>query len=283
MKPSPIFLRLTMIILTLAMPLSACNAFANDPPPAPTATQPALAEATPGPTVTQAPPAQTPAGDADQSAPVAALVLDGVAQQVATLEVAAVPPGSDTMWWQVTPQHTLLWLYGYPVSGHALQPQIFIYPVEDLGVNQAAAQAAQGLQTLLRDQQAGQNMPFLPLSGDLQVLHAQVKYLDFKNGKGVRFVTQLGNGMAPVNDHALFYTYQGLTGDGRYYLAAVLPLNLPDLPADGNDTAGLPLEFTSNYPVYVASMVNQLNLEPDDAYTPGLGRLDALVQSIEVK
>ena len=63
-------------------------------------------------------------------------------------------------------------------------------------------------------------------------MHVQVQYLDFKSGTGVRFLTQFNNGMAPVNNHDLIYTFQGLTSDGKYYIAAVLPVTHPDLPAN---------------------------------------------------
>jgi hypothetical protein len=75
-------------------------------------------------------------------------------------------------------------LQGYPISEHLLQPQIFVYPLADLAMNQAAGNTAQGLQILPQDQQAVQVMPYLPLYNPAQVLHTQVKYLDFKNGQG---------------------------------------------------------------------------------------------------
>jgi hypothetical protein len=94
-------------------------------------------------------------------------------------------------------------------------------------------------------------------------MHVQVQYLDFKNGKGVRFLTWYSQGIMPVNNHELIYTYQGLTGDGTYYVAAVLPVNHPSLPADGKVTGNEPPEFTSNYTAYIASVVNTLNRDVD--------------------
>ncbi|RPI84425.1 MAG: hypothetical protein EHM41_13455 [Chloroflexi bacterium] len=227
-------------------------------------------------------PTQTPA-PAEPTVPSAALDLNGLAQAAATLVLPAVQPGADNPGAVAMPQRTLLWLYGYPITAHVREPQIFIFSVEDLSMYEAAARAAQDLQTLLQSQPEGQTLPFLPLASDVQQMHTQVKTLEFKNGQGVRYLTQYGNGMSPINNQQVFYTFQGLTNDGQYYVAAVLPVYLTGLPSYPTDTANLPLEFTSDYPNYVASMVNQLNLLNASDYAPDLGKLDALVMSIEVK
>jgi hypothetical protein len=209
--------------------------------------------------------------------------MDGLAQAVATLVLPAVQPGADNPGAVAMPQRTLLWLYGYPVSAHAREPQIFLFTVKDLEMYDPAAQAVQDLQALLQSQPEGKTLPFLPLTSDVQQMHAQVKPLDFKDGKGVRFLTQYGNGMSPINNQQIFYAFQGLTDDGKYYVAAVLPVFLNGLPSYPTDTSNLPLEFNSDYLTYVANTVNQLNLQPASDCAPDLGKLDALVQSIEVK
>ena len=68
-------------------------------------------------------------------------------------------------------------------------------------------------------------MPFLPLFNAAQVMHTHLQYLDFKNGQGLRYLTEFDQGIIPINNYELIYTYQGLTGDGKYYVAAVLPVN----------------------------------------------------------
>ena len=206
------------------------------------------------------------------------LDLSGVAQK-ATIETVSMPTFS---WWEDAPLYRRATLQGYPVTDHGYKPRIYIYPAADLvSASVDAANIADHLQALLQTQKTGDKLPFLPLITDVQVMHAQVQYLDFKSGKGVRFLTQYNNGMAPVNNHDLIYTFQGLTSDGKYYIAAVLPLTNPDLPADslsgGNVGAG------KNYLNYVANTVTLLNGQPASRFTPDLAKLDALIQSIEVK
>jgi hypothetical protein len=206
----------------------------------------------------------------------------GVAQRFTSQVVAAVPVSADAPWWQVMPQYTLLTLEGYPISNR-VTPQIYIYPVKDLGVNQTAQQAAQDLQVLLQSRQTGETLPCLPLLGDVQMMHAQVQYLDFQNGKGVRFLTQYANGIVPINNHELFYAYQGLTDDGLYYVAVVLAVNLPGLPADATAMDGLPTDFMANYLQYKADTVGMLDQQPASAYSPDLSTLDAMMQSMVIK
>ena len=62
--------------------------------------------------------------------------------------VAAVPASDAPPYWEVLPEYTRVTLQGYPVSSHLMQPQIFIYPVEELiKVNEGTGQIAAALQT----------------------------------------------------------------------------------------------------------------------------------------
>ena len=165
-----------------------------------------------------------------------------------------------------------------------MMPQIFIYPVTELGeANEGAGQIVASLQTLLQSPHEIPNMPFLPLFNASQMMHAHVQYLDFKNGQGLRYLTEFDQGIIPINNHELIYTYQGLTSDGRYYVAAVLPANHPSLPADGTVSGNEPPEFTSDFPTYLANVVDVLNAQAANTFTPDLAQLDAMMSSLEVK
>jgi hypothetical protein len=87
----------------------------------------------------------------------------------------------------------------------------------------------------------------------------------------------------PINNYELIYTDQGLTDDGKYYVAAVLPVNNPSLPADGNVTGNEPPEFTSDFPTYLTNVVQALNPQAANTFTPDLTQLDALMSSLEIK
>jgi hypothetical protein len=291
MKLDTIPLRRAMLIIPLVMVLvlSACNVVVNLPNQSPTATQSMPAVPTANPPAAEVLPTQvaaptpTPAVNAGQSTPLLAVNLNAIAQDVTWQEVPAVPPSTEAPWWQAMPEYLRITLQGYPITDHVKQPQIYVFPVKDLGVNEAAGRVVASLQTLLQDHQLGQSMPYLPLTSDNQMMHAQVQYLNFANGQGVRFLTQLANGIVPINNHELFYTYQGLTNDNLYYLAVVLPVYLSGLPTYPDATDNLPLEYSSDYPTYISNTVNQLNLSSAGDYQPDLSMLDAMIQSIEIK
>ncbi len=271
-------------LLTVVLLLNSCAGASVQPtatlPPAQPATATPQPADTPVPLPTQAPaqPTQSPSGASGSIS----LDLSGVAQDQTVETVAAVPHSTEGPWWEAMPQYTQVTLQGYPITNHLLKPQIFIYPVKDLGVNPVAGAIMAKLQTQLQNQQAGQDIPYLPLYNAAQVMHAQVKYLDFKSGKGVRFLTQFDQALLPINNYELIYTFQGLTSDGKYYIAVVLPVTNPELPATQQVSPQQETEL-SDFPAYMAKTVAWLEQQPGSSFTPDLSKLDGMIQSIEIK
>ncbi len=266
-------------LLAISLLLSACStAGTTTPQPNPTATSAPVG--TSEPTSTTAP-ATVPATD---DSPDISLDAGDIATNFQVETVAAVPASENVPYWELLPEYTQVTLQGYPISNHLMQPQIFIYPVPALAeVNEGAGQIVAALQTLLQSPQESPTMPFLPLFNATQVLHTHVQYLEFKSGQGVRYVTEFAQGIVPINNYELIYTYQGVTSDGQYYVAAVLPVAHPSLPADGNVTGNEPPEFTGDFPTYLANVVSALNPQAANTFTPDLTKLDAMMSSLEIK
>jgi hypothetical protein len=237
---------------------------------------------TPGPQPTQ-PPVQ-PTQPASGASGDISLNYSGVARDVTRETVAAVPASADGPAFEVLPEYRRLTLQGYPNANHQSKPQIFIYPVIGLtSTNASAGKMVADLQALLQTRQAGAQMPFMPLPfSSKQAIDIQVQSLDFKGGTGVRFLTQFANGMAPVNNQQLIYSFQGLTSDGKYYVAAILPVINPKLPAGDQFEAGQ-AKMGQEYLDYLFKTSAMLSQQPADSFTPDLNKLDALVRSIEVK
>ena len=281
--------RSTAILLTsllaTALMLSAC--FPADPTSTPNPTAATTPLAVLESTATTAPSATAPAATAVPTPDGSLhLLLDtgSLATGLQTETVAAVSASENAPYWEVLPEYTRATLQGYPLSSHSIQPQIFIYPVQDLEkVNEGAGKVVVSLQTLLKSPQEIPTMPFLPLVNAVQVMHAHIQYLDFKNGQGLRYLTAFSQGIVPINNYELIYTYQGLTSDGKYYVAAMLPVNHPSLPADGQVTGKEPPEFTSDFPAYRANVAKALNTQAANTFTPDLTHLDALMSSLEIK
>jgi hypothetical protein len=175
---------------------------------------------------------------------------------------------------------------GYPLSGTFHEPQILIYPAQEYGaIDPSVAQIVIRLQQVLQNKPTDvDSLPFLPIWNAGQFMQANIEYLDFQNGSGVRFLTQYGQAAWPVNNTDLFYTFQGLTGDGKWYVSAIFPVSHPSLPQDGNGIQDSdPGAFAQNFPNYLAQIETQLSSLPGDSFTPSLLSLDALVGSLEVK
>ena len=265
---APVFLMLIAVLL-----LAACQ------PAAPTALV-----ASPQPS--QPPPQPTePIGEIQTGV---SFDYSAVAQSATLETVPAQTAAADAPNWEGAPEFQRLTLQGYAVADHPIQPQIFIYPVADLAAaNERMGEAAADLQALLQSRQPGEQIPYLPLLASAkEVLIARVDYLDFQGGSGVRFLTQAGNGLAPVNNSALVYTFQGLTSDGKYYISAVLPVTHPDLGAETTPDEEMINAITADpgyYASYLAEKTAWLDGQPAASFTPDLDKLDALIRSIAVR
>lgn len=180
------------------------------------------------------------------------------------------------------PEHIQFTLDGYPLSGTFHQPRIMVFPVDAYKtINPTAGEIIAQLQQLLADNPTNPEViPFLPVFHAGQFMQAHVKYLDFQNGSGVRFLTQYGQDAWPINNEDLFYAFQGLTLDGQYYISAILPVSHPSLP----DPGSVPMDdaFYENFMNYVADIERQLSAEHEDSFTPALWLLDVMIQSFEV-
>ncbi|MEJ2447489.1 MAG: hypothetical protein P8Y37_06045, partial [Anaerolineales bacterium] len=246
------------------------------------ATAPSL-EATPEPSATQE---QSSVNDIQvlNGSRVLTLDFNSLATDFQSETLPAVTDSENAPYWEVLPEYSRVTLEGYPLIQHAMAPQIYIFPIKELSeINDGAGQIVSTLETLLKSPQELPVMPFLPLNNAAQVLHVQVQYLDFQNGKGLRYLAWYSQGIMPVNNYSLIYTYQGITDDGAYYIAAVLPINHPALPEDETVTGNEPPEFASDYPTYLTNIIADLNLQNGGSFFPPLDQLDALVSSMAIQ
>ncbi len=187
----------------------------------------------------------------------------------------------------VSPEHTQLTLQGYLLSDRFFEPQILVYPVQRYGelLPDNIPGRVTALQALIGGAAPGDSgLPFLPVFNAAQVFHARYGVLAFGDGSGIRYLTLFAQYAAPINNHEMFYTYQGLTSDGRYWISATLPVSNPILPENAdNPPPGYTWDDLSyNYEAYLADVVPQLESQPAAAFTPGLAVLDALVASITI-
>ena len=198
--------------------------------------------------------------------------------------------------WDFAPEHIQFKLEGYPLEGKFHQPQIYVYPaqayaqIQEFGL---AAQSLQRLQALLAQPSMvdDKQLPAVPFFNISPALAAQVKVIPFQSGQGVRMLTQYAMARVIINNNELFYHFEGLTGDGQYYVVAILPIIAPGLPADGQPGSAVPdggvpvpdfNDMNANWMGYFGDVRHMLQgLEPA-ALSPILDQLDALIASLTI-
>jgi hypothetical protein len=187
-----------------------------------------------------------------------------------------VPVSNGLVMW---PEHIRFTLQGYALTNKALEPKISIFPVDEYAqLSNESGTTLRTLQSLLKSQQvsASDMLPFLPEPRAQQMLHVQEKFINFGNGSGIRYITEYSQAAFPNIGSDMFYTFQGLTSDGKYYVSISLPIELPQL-----NGVSAP-ESSDTYPDYLTSTINLLN-RADNTFNPSLESLDALVQSLQVQ
>jgi hypothetical protein len=196
---------------------------------------------------------------------------------------------------EVTPGHIQLKLEGYPLQNRFHQPQIYVYPAQAYAeMVPGAFESIHRLDNILyapTGPAVNDQLPFVPFFNAQPVFTSNVKILPFQNGQGVRFLTEYAQYFAPVNNHEMFYHYQGLTNDGAYYVIAILPISVPLVAESSDPTAPLPNGIVpypdvndpnADWPTYYKSVTEVLNATPADAFTPAIDQLDALIGSMRI-
>jgi len=204
------------------------------------------------------------------------------------------PSGADVPYWEMTPGHDELELNGYVLKNRFHEPKITIYPAGAFAaMNDGAAENIRRLQIILADPSVPLNddlLPQIPFFNAGAVFSAQIETIKFQNGVGIRMLTQYAQSYANVNNHELFYHFQGLTSDGSQYIIAILPLSAPYLaenweatvPADGIPFPGYD-NPNADFEAYYQQVVAKLNTTQPDLFTPSLSALDAMIQSLLIK
>lgn len=84
---------------------------------------------------------------------------------------------------------------------------------------------------------------------------------------------------SPVNNEELTCNFQGLTTDGKYYVAARLAITHPSLPK-GIDFTNVPKRELDKKRTYLRKDEQLLNSFTDESFRPSLNTLKTLIASI---
>jgi len=211
-----------------------------------------------------------------------ALFLDpALASGFGCQSVAEVAGDPNAPGFEVNPKYTEFTLTGYTLSDRFFTPHIDVYPVQRFSelLPGAIPTKLAALQALIAGGSTGsKGLPLLPNFNAAQEFYAQYQVVPFGSGNGIRFLTQYSQFADPINNHEVFYAYQGLTSDGKYWISAILPISNPLLPADSQNPPD-----AQNWDSYMAALTTQLNAQPPQSFSPTITMLDALVASIRIQ
>lgn len=267
-----------LFILPLLLAIFACGL--GGPPAASTSSAPSATTAPPG-----IPFAATP---------LRFTIPDGLATSASTEDIDTVTNQTGSPW-DIAPAHLQITFAGYALQTTYHVPQLFLYPAPQYAAaNPRATESLKRLQAVLANPSAGytnDTLPNVPFVNAGQVFAAQQKVLHFSGGSGIRFITQYGQDISPINNDGLFYHFQGLTADGKYYIVAILPVNLPFLAPDNNPDSKLPaggIPFPSSsasgsdFAGYYRQVTQRIDAAPAGQFSPTLDTLDQMMQSLTI-
>lgn len=225
----------------------------------------------------------------------------GFLSDVIMEEVAEVPYDENMPYWAANPAYTRYDLVDYGDDMESFHmPAIYVFPTENFAAfgtdnvytfqgqfDALTALLAEGTLDLsvyseMPTTSGETNLPFLPLFNAAQVFRAQPQLIDFQNGRGIRYLSYYSQAVNPITNAEIFYTFQGLTEDGAFYVAAILPVNTGLFGDDVTMDGAAYEEFANQYTTYLEESLTGLNELALDASTPTLTELDALIMSLMV-
>jgi len=127
------------------------------------------------------------------------------------------------------------------------------------------------------------DMPMLPVDeAAAQVIAARVGFVDTPELTGIAYVTGFRQDLFPFTRDDLQYTFQGLSNDGRWYVAVNWNLRATMLPRRfSNRQAQRIGRNARTWERYVRQTVATLDAAQASAFRPSLESLDAMVRSID--
>jgi len=272
--------------IVLAVALSACSfgSLRVGPAPKPTAPPPT---ATRRPRPTEIIPSVTPTIGPQVNVQGATFYFDPALGIATGGPVPADGGDVGSLDWML-PARFEFTISNYPLTRTEITPRIVVFPIAPLaGFNPTGAAKMKALAALLQaktdPQQITGPIPQMTNPQDREMFHARVSYLNFKNGTGIRFITQYASDLIPISNYDLIYHFTGITSDGTYAVGVLLPLSQKALIANEDSmTDQQAADMLADFTKYLTDAVDDLNIADDSSFNPTLTQLDKLSESFQV-
>jgi hypothetical protein len=284
--------RLALIpVLILSLAVLACSVPAEPQVEQATALPPAPTESI---AATEAPTAIPAAAEPTEITPT--FVFGGITMYVpegwglvAGIHKPADPTEDANPYW-ILPERDEILFDHYPMGNNQGLAQLFIIPVSGFpGYNDSAAAEIDRLKQILAEKPDPASLPVhdplpqLSILSAPQVFHSNVAYVDFRSGTGLRFVTMFSHDVRLINNSDLYYTFQGLTSDGQYVVAAIFPITSSVLPPDATMELGAEEALANDYDNYLNTTLDKLNNADPAGWSPGLDYLDQIIGTLKIE
>ncbi|CAN5482381.1 hypothetical protein BH24CHL9_BH24CHL9_16370 [soil metagenome] len=129
------------------------------------------------------------------------------------------------------------------------------------------------------DDSGGERLPHLPVDlAAAQVLRARATYVDTPELSGIAYLAAYRQDVAPFTTGDFWYTFQGLSADGAWYVAADFVVEAGMFPR--RVSVRQVNRVADRWVSYLTESTSTLNDAGPDEFTPNLTSVDALVQSI---
>lgn len=138
--------------------------------------------------------------------------------------------------------------------------------------------------------------PVLPWIDSMQVFRSRPTFVNFRNGRGVFYLTQFSPDPSLINNSGLTYLFQGITKDKKYLVFASFPVRAAFLPNNFEvkrfEGYSVPNYFfdkksvarnTKEFERYVSKMTERLGKLRTDEFNPDLRIFEDLVKSIFIE
>jgi hypothetical protein len=151
---------------------------------------------------------------------------------------------------------------------------------QEVGARAAALEALLAERPDLADSTAAgaDALPFLPAINAAQVLRAAPVYVDAPGVSGIAYLTAYAQDLFPFTSDSIWYTFQGLSTDGEWYVAVLAMLDTDLLPE--RVTERRVQRAVRDWDTYLARTVQTLEGAEPQAFTPSLVAVDGLARSL---
>ncbi len=137
------------------------------------------------------------------------------------------------------------------------------------------------------------DLPFVLFIDAQQDFYAKAKIINFRNGKGLLFLTQIAQDVTIINNERLVYIFQGITNDNQFFVYGEFPVSaegLPETDTDSFENYEIPEffygeKYAENKKAnneYRAKIAIKLENLKNEKFSPNLNKIESLLSSLKI-